>query len=135
MRAKASYVLDEKGYRLGSEVKAKIKKSRFGTEGRECAFKILWGTEDAAIQDEQSWFDAVKTSEHLESRGAWYYLKYEDGSEKKFQKSMWMEMLKEEKFKSRVLQLMDEEVIQKFASREGEASSFYDVNKDLDEET
>tara|TARA_R110002110_G_scaffold83975_12_gene218056 strand:- start:2830 stop:3981 length:1152 start_codon:yes stop_codon:yes gene_type:complete len=128
-RAKKSYVMDDKGYRVGSEVKARIKKSRFGTEGRECAFKIMWGTEDAVIQDEQSWLDAIKASEHIEQKGAWYVLKYKDGTEQKFQSSKWLEFLSDDKFKSRILEIMDEEVIQKFSSREGEAAAFYDVNQ------
>ena len=53
-KAKASFVLDEHGYRIGSEVKCTLKKSRFGTQGRQCTFKILWGG-DAYIQDEEGW--------------------------------------------------------------------------------
>ena len=79
-KSKASYVVDDNGYRLGSEVKAKLKKSRFGTEGRECTFKILWGGESVAIQDEESWFEAIKSSSNLEQSGAWYSLVYEDGT-------------------------------------------------------
>ena len=33
-KAKASFIIDERGYRIGSEVKAKIEKSRFGSQGR-----------------------------------------------------------------------------------------------------
>jgi recombination protein RecA len=40
-KAKAAYVLDETGLRIGSEVKVKVEKSRFGSEGRTCGFKIL----------------------------------------------------------------------------------------------
>ena len=133
-RAKKSYVMDDKGYRVGSEVKARIKKSRFGTEGRECAFKIMWGTEDAVIQDEQSWLGAIKNSEHVEQKGAWYILKYKDGTEQKFQSSKWLELLGDDKFKSRILEVMDEEVIQKFSSREGDATAFYDVNQGSEDE-
>jgi len=42
-KAKASFVTDDKGFRVGSEVKVKLEKSRFGTQGRQCNFKILWG--------------------------------------------------------------------------------------------
>ena len=133
-RAKKSYVMDDKGYRVGSEVKARIKKSRFGTEGRECAFKIMWGTEDAVIQDEQSWLGAIKNSEHVEQKGAWYILKYKDGTEQKVQSSKWLELLGDDKFKSRILEVMDEEVIQKFSSREGDATAFYDVNQGSEDE-
>ena len=61
-KAKSAYINDEKGFRIGSEVKVKIEKSRFGSTGRNCAFRILWGTEDIGIRDEESWFDAIKGS-------------------------------------------------------------------------
>jgi recombination protein RecA len=124
-KAKASFITDERGFRIGNEVKAKIEKSRFGTAGRLCNFKIVWGG-NVGIQDEESWFEAVKSSEHLTSGGAWYTLKYGDGTEEKFQASRWMEKLQEEKFKARILELMDEEVVLKFDKRLGDASEFYD---------
>ena len=49
-KAKASFITDENGYRVGSEVKVKLEKSRFGTQGRQCNFRILWGDE-IGIQD------------------------------------------------------------------------------------
>ena len=123
-KAKASYVLDDKGFRVGSEVKVKLEKSRFGTQGRQCNFKILWG-EEIGIQDEESWFDAIKSSEHLNSSGAWYTLKMADGSEKKFQPSRWMEFMANSEFKDRVVDIMEEEVIRKFDERKGNAADFY----------
>jgi len=129
-KAKASFVLDDKGYRIGSEVKVKLEKSRFGTQGRLCAFKILWG-ENIGVQDEESWLEAVKSSESISSGGAWYTLKYKDGSSQKFQASKWTEMLKEDKFKNRIMELMDEEVILKFDSRSGDASTYYNVDEEL----
>jgi len=83
-KAKASFILDDNGFRIGSEVKVKIQKSRFGTQGRQCAFKILWGA-DVGVQDEESWFDAVKGSKYLASSGAWYSMEMEDGTVEKFQ--------------------------------------------------
>lgn len=129
-KAKASFVMDEKGYRIGSEVKVKLEKSRFGTQGRLCAFKILWG-ENIGVQDEESWLEAVKSSESLSSGGAWYTLKYKDGTTQKFQSSKWTEMLQDDKFKNRILELMDEEVILKFDSRSGDASTYYNVDEEL----
>ncbi len=128
-KAKASFVLDEHGYRIGSEVKCTLKKSRFGTQGRQCTFKILWGG-DAYIQDEESWFEAVKGSKSIEQKGAWYNLVYEDGSSEKFQASKWKEKLQEEKFKNRILTIMDEEIILKFENREGDATSFYNLDEE-----
>ena len=134
-KSKASYVLDERGFRVGSEVKATLKKSRFGTQGRQASFKILWG-EEIGVQDEESWFEAIKGSEHLKQSGAWYTLLYKDGSEDKFQPSKWKNMLTSEKFRDRVLDIMDEEVILKFDKRQGEAADFYDIeNEDNEKNT
>ena len=123
-KAKASYILDDKGYRIGSEVKVRLEKSRFGTQGRQCNFKILWG-EEIGVQDEESWFEAIKSSKHLSSSGAWYTLTHADGTEEKFQPSKWPSKIKEEKFKNRILEIMDEEVILKFDKREVAAEQFY----------
>jgi len=129
-KAKAAAVLDEKGFKIGSEVKVKLEKSRFGTEGRNCTFRIMWGVQDIGIQDQESWFDAVKSSKHLASAGAWYTLTMGDYT-KKFQPSKWTELVKTDpEFRTKILELMDLEVVQKFDKREGTAADFYD-----DEET
>ena len=131
-KAKASFITDDKGFRIGSEVKATLKKSRFGTAGRQCTFKILWGSEDACIQDEESWFDAIKSSDCLTSAGAWYTLKLPDGYEKKFQPSKWTQLIStDSEFKQRVIRLMDEEIVQKFDKREGSADAYYAEPEDL----
>lgn len=123
-KAKASFILDDHGFRIGSEVKVKLEKSRFGTQGRQCAFKILWG-DNVGVQDKESWLEAVKGSEHLTSGGAWYTLAYKDGTSEKFQSATWLQKLENEKFYNRILELMDEEIILRFDSREGNASDFY----------
>jgi RecA/RadA recombinase len=125
-KAKASFVLDDSGFRIGSEVKVKLEKSRFGTQGRQCNFKILWGTEDIGVQDEESWFDAIKGSEQIKQSGAWFELMYSDGTSEKFQAKKWVEKLQNEKFKSRIVELMDEEVVMKFDQRQGNAEDFYE---------
>ena len=131
-KAKSAFIEDEKGFRIGSEVKVKLEKSRFGTQGRSCAFRILWGTDEIGIRDEESWFDAIKGSASLSSAGAWYTLKTADGYEKKFQPSKWCNIIKDDKeFRAKVIQIMDEEIIQKFDKREGSASAFYEEPEDL----
>lgn len=132
-KAKDSYILDERGYPIGSEVKAKIKKSRFGSLNRECTFKIIWAGGLAKVQDEESWFNAVKSSRHLEQAGAWFSLVYEDGTKEKFQAANWKEKLESQKFRDRVLQLMDEEIIVKFETREGNAEDYFDIDSEPDE--
>ena len=128
-KAKASFITDEHGYRIGSEVKCTLKKSRFGTQGRQCTFKILWGGA-VGVQDQESWLEAVKCSKNIESSGAWYSLVYEDGTKEKFQAAKWLDKLKQEKFKNRVLQLIDEEVILKFDERAADAGEFYDIDSE-----
>ena len=125
-KAKASFVLDDSGFRIGSEVKVKLEKSRFGTQGRQCNFKILWGTDDIGVQDEESWFEAIKGSEKIKQSGAWYELMYNDNTSEKFQANKWVEKLKDDKFKTRVIEIMDEEVVMKFDQRQGKAADFYE---------
>jgi len=127
-KSKASFVTDENGFRVGSEVKVTLKKSRFGTQGRQCTFKILWGGSDIAIQDEESWYEAVKISDSIIQSGAWFTLVHEDGTTEKFQASRWNEKLKNDKFRDRILQLMDEEIIMRFEKKEGKAEDFYDID-------
>jgi len=131
-KAKSAYIEDDKGFRIGSEVKCKLEKSRFGTQGRSCAFRILWGTNEIGIRCDESLFDAIKGSEHLSNSGAWYSLTMEDGSVKKFQPSKWTQLMTTDAdFKQRVYQILDEEVVMKFDKRQGSASSFYEDQEDL----
>ena len=127
-KAKASFITDEKGFRIGSEVKAKIEKSRFGTQGRVCTFKIVWGGDDVRICDEESWFEAIKSSEHLTNAGAWFSLHHTDGTVDKFQKTGWLPKLQEDKFRQRVLDLIEEEVILKFENKTGNAADYYTID-------
>ena len=124
-KAKASFVTDDKGFRIGSEVKVKLEKSRFGTQGRQCNFKILWGDE-IGIQDEESWLEAIKSSDSIKQAGAWYELIYEDSTSEKFQASHWKDKLENKKFRQRILTIMDEEIIMKFDKRVGDAAEFYE---------
>ena len=133
-KAKASFIVDDNGFRIGSEVKVKLEKSRFGTAGRTCNFKILWGDDAVGVQDEESWFDAIQISERLEQSGAWFTLIHNDGSKEKFQRKQWVTKLEDEKFRESVLTIMDEDVIMKFKNREGNASDFYDADETPSEE-
>jgi RecA/RadA recombinase len=129
-KAKDSYVNDERGYRVGSEVKCRLEKSRFGTQGRECTFKIMWGG-SVGVLDEDSIFEAVKP--FIKQSGAWYEIEV-DGKPKKFQQASWDELMKtDESFRKTILELMDNEVIVKFETRQGDAKTYYSV--DNEEET
>jgi len=122
-KAKDSYVLDERGYKVGSEVKARLEKSRFGTAGRECLFKIMWGGA-IGVLDNESIFEAIKP--FIKQTGAWYEMEI-DGQAKKFQQSSWEDLMKEDAFKKAVLDIMDKEVVVKFHTREGDAKHFYNI--------
>ena len=125
-KGKSSFIFDEKGFRIGTEVKAKIQKSRFGTQGRQCNFKILWAGDEVKIMDKESWFEAVKSSDKLTNAGAWFTLHHEDGSKDKFQSKQWINKLQEEKFYNRVIELLEDEVVMKFDKRIGDSSDFYE---------
>jgi len=129
-KAKNAFIENDAGFRIGSEVKVKLEKSRFGTEGRNCTFQIVWGDKNPRILDRESWLQAVKSSDQIKSGGAWYTLIYDEGGEQKFQGTKWLECLEDEKFYNQILRLMDREVIQKFDEQTGDASHFYDVDSE-----
>jgi recombination protein RecA len=114
-KSKQSFVFDESGRRVGSEVKAKLKKSRFGTQDRMAVFQIRWG-DNVGIMDEESWFEVIKQSSAYRVGGGWCYIKTQDGKEHKFRSKEWMEKLKDKKFKKMIIDIMDEELIKKFES-------------------
>ena len=120
-KAKNAMVNDDAGFRIGSEVKIKLEKSRYGTEGRQCTFKILWGS-DVGIQDEESWLTAIKSSgtSRLKQAGAWYTLIDKDNKEHKFQASKWIVNLNDKKFRQAVYDVMNEEIIHRFDKGGGE---------------
>ena len=128
-KSKASYIIDDNGFRIGSEVKARIKKSRFGSEGRECFFKILWGDE-VRIQNDEGIFEAIKGSDRVKNAGAWYTLIHTDGKEEKFQSKMWLDKMQDEKFRASVMDIFESEVVLKFAERQGTAADFYDLESE-----
>lgn len=131
-KSKASYINDENGFRIGSEVKATLKKSRFGTAGRQATFKILWGDE-VRILDEESWLEAIKKSKYIDIKGSWYHMDMGNGEKTKFQPGRWMTMMEDEKFKNRVLEIMEEEVILNFKNRDGASQDFYDIDGEDEE--
>lgn len=115
-KAKAAYVLDDSGLRIGSEVKVKIEKSRFGSEGRTCGFRILWASA-VGIQDEESWLEALRASgSNRFKAGSWNKIYDRDGKEFKFQRSQWIKKLQDKEFRSVVFDIMDEEIIKLFES-------------------
>lgn len=136
-KAKSHHVFvgDDK---VGSDLKVDIKKSRFGTEGRKCALKILWGN-GVRICDEESWLEAIQGSQYYENRGAWKYLKMDDNPNSenivKFQAANWMEILKDEKVKERVKWIISVEMVDRFLNKtETDTFGFSDPDDFVGEE-
>jgi len=132
--AKDSMVYDDKGYQIGSYVKARIEKSRFGTQNRVAEFKMLWG-DQVGVMNEESILEAIKgKTEHLES-GVWNKLTYADGTVEKWQglEEGFTNLMKtSDKFRARVMEIFDYEVIQKFDKKLGNASDFLNDGKGED---
>lgn len=114
--AKNSFVLDDNKQIIGTNVKAKIKKSRFGSMGRECEFKILWAGNKVAIQDEESFLDAIVASPEIVIAGPWKSVVLADGTTVKFQDGSFIKKLSTEPaFKERILEIMENWLIKKVA--------------------
>ena len=132
-KAKAAFIEDDNGFRLGKSVKCRLEKSRFGTEGRSCNFNIMFGTDKPGIGDEESWIDAIKISDRV-TTGQWWSITYRDGTVKKFRSSAWMEELKDPVFHAEVLNIMDEAVVKSFDEKTGNAGDFYDGSEESTDE-
>lgn len=132
--SKKQNVFDDKGYRVGSYVKARIVKSRFGTQDRFAEFKILWGDE-VGVMDDESLFEAISSSEYLES-GKFYKILDKDKNEMfKWQKREegFAKLYREEpKFRERVQEILEEEIIMKFDKRLAGGDVFLDDGKGED---
>lgn len=113
-KSKSSFIMDGDD-RIGYEVQVKLEKSRFGTSGRRCSFKIMFAGREPGIQDEESWLDPLTGSESVIQAGAWYTLLYKDGTQQKFQSKNWVERIRNnDKFRNRVLEIMEEELVTKY---------------------
>jgi recombination protein RecA len=128
-KSKASYVLSPTGFRIGSETKCTLKKSRFGTEGRECSLKLLWGGPSIQVSDEEAWLDILSKSDRSSS-GSWWTIKLLDGTERKFRSAEFSNELKDENFRKAVLSIVEEELITKFDKQTGLASNYYNLENE-----
>lgn len=129
-KGKDSFITDERGYKIGTEVKAKLEKSRFGTQFRECSFKILWADENPRFQEDDAWYEIASQNEAFtapvgKAKGI---LKMPDGSEIKFYKNDWSEILKDEKVREWVKRIVEIEMVDKFVNKTGSSKFFYDVD-------
>ena len=72
----------------------------------------MWG-DGVGIQDEESWFTAIKLSgtDKLKQSGAWYTIELNNGKSKKFQATNWIKLLQDKVFKESVLEIMDDAVV------------------------
>lgn len=128
--SKKLIVTDKQGYRVGSYVKARLEKSRFGSQGRICEFKILWG-ERIGVKDEESILEAVKGAPEVKL-GAWNSLKMENGYEKKWQGIDKFEdmMQTDEEFRGHIMSLLMRDVVLAFENKTIDAKQFYDLTSE-----
>jgi recombination protein RecA len=128
-KSKASYVVSPTGFRIGSETKCVLKKSRFGTEGRECSLKLLWGGDRVEVSDHEAWLDILSKSDRASS-GAWWTITLLDGTEKRFRSAEFANELNNEDFRKAVLSIVEEELITKFDKQTGNASNYYNIESE-----
>jgi recombination protein RecA len=128
-KSKASYVVSPTGFRIGSETKCVLKKSRFGTEGRECSLKLLWGGEKIEVSDHEAWLDVLSKSDRATS-GAWWKLTLLDGTTKQFRSADFSNELQNQDFRNAVLSIVEEELITKFDKQTGNASNYYNIESE-----
>jgi hypothetical protein len=142
-KAKDAYLVDANGFTLGSEVKAEIYKSRFGTYKRLCTFFLLWGGgSETRIWDEENWLRTIENSEFVKQvpvddgvkrkKGAPKLTNIEiqmaDGEVLIIPAETWhAELVNNEQLRQRVVELIKDEQITKFANRTGKAKSFYSL--------
>lgn len=108
---KDHFIYDDAKEKIGSHVRARVEKSRFGTEGREAEFKILWRGNEIKVCDEESWLEAIKKSPRV-TPGSWWSIDAGEGKEPvKFQSSKWLEKLQEPEFKALISEILDEVLI------------------------
>lgn len=60
--ASSAAVYDENDNKIGAEVKAELKKSRFGSEDKTCVFDIIWGS-GVGIREKEYWIDILKDAD------------------------------------------------------------------------
>jgi RecA/RadA recombinase len=152
-RRKASDAMlkDENDYTIGTEVRAEIFKSRFGTYKRLTSFMILWGAgADIRVWDEYSWLEAIQHSPFVRMvKGTKDVAPQAKGAKKKKKRGVidmieittregevistpgdeWLNALATNSaLRDRVLELIEEEQITKFAQREGNAKNYYSLD-------
>lgn len=131
--SKKTFIESEKGFRTGSTVRVHLEKSRFGTERRQCEFQISWAGEKLGILDEESWLEAIKPSARY-SGGAWRTITTLEGEEIKFRESDFADKCRNDlNFRQIILQMMEEEQVQKFQNQEGDVSHFYGKEEEDEE--
>jgi len=133
-QSKKLKVFDANGYRTGSYVKARLEKSRFGSQDRTCEFKILWA-EEVGIMDEESLLEAIKSCEEIKL-GQWCSMTCADGFERKWQgaeEGFVDLMVNDPEFRTHVMEIVNRDIILAFDKKTGDARNFYDTPPEEEE--
>lgn len=116
--AKSNAVLDSNEERVGKHGKAVLKKSRFRTEGRTIPIAFTWAGDNPHFHDEELWGEALKERGYINTAGNSTKIKFKDGTEVRIKMDNWMEHLKDQDFRNKVEELLDEAFIINYKSGE-----------------
>jgi RecA/RadA recombinase len=121
-KGKDSFVYDAFGSKIGTTVKVRVVKSRFGTEGRRCEFKIMWGGGNPHVKDVESWFPVVVQSSECEvGKVGKYIIKLPSGKLFEFKESTFEQLVEADaEAKEYLAKILDYELITKFANNKGD---------------
>lgn len=108
---KAAALIDENEQRIGKTGEAYFLKSRFRTEGRSIPIAFTWAGDNPHFHDEELWAEALKERGIIKSSGPSTKIKFKDGTEQKIKMDDWMEHLKDEAFKKKVEEILDDAFI------------------------
>lgn len=111
---KGHFIYDEAGNKIGSKVKFTLKKSRFGTEGRQQEFHISWGEGDAGVMDEESWYLPLALGGAIVKTGAWSNFTDFTGKTHKFYRKDWLGVLEDPNAKEAALHMLKDTLIKNY---------------------
>lgn len=113
-KGKSNLMMNQFDVPVGSESKVTIMKSRFGTYMRTCVMKMIWGSGDVKMGNEELWVQALEKSDKMDlSKKGWGTFK--GTKEYKFPKLKFEQYVNADpQFKKEVEEEMDQELIFKF---------------------
>jgi len=107
--ANSASVMDDEGNKIGAEVKAELKKSRFGSEDKTCVFDIIWG-DGVGIREKPYWIDLLKKNDDIYFSGNGWF-KFPDWDSKKRTTNFEQMLEEDDGFREEVMKYLKEELM------------------------